>query len=75
LLQGFGLNDPQTNFMSILDLVWPWRMVRSISGTAMLLGHIIFALLFVLMLLKTGEKQKSATLLANPETKEELVNA
>jgi hypothetical protein len=50
-------------------------MVRSISGTAMLLGHIIFALLFVLMLLKTGEKQKSATLLANPETKEELVNA
>ncbi len=75
MLQGFALHDPQINFMSTLDLVWPWRLIRSISGTAMLLGHIIFAVLFVLMLLKTGEKQKSATLLAKPEPQEELVNA
>jgi len=66
LLQGFALNDPQVNFMTTLELVWPWRLIRSISGTAMLVGHILFAVNFVLILLKIGGPKKSATLFAPP---------
>lgn len=66
LLQGFALNDPKVNFMTTLSLTWPWRMVRSISGTAMLVAHLLFAVNFVLILLKVGGPKKSATLFADP---------
>jgi len=66
LLQGFALNDPEVNFMTTLSLTWPWRMVRSISGTAMLFAHVLFAINFVLILLKIGGPKDSATLLAEP---------
>jgi cytochrome c oxidase cbb3-type subunit 1 len=66
LLQGFALNDPEVNFMMTLQLVWPWRLVRSISGTAMMVAHILFAINFALILLKVGGAKKSATLFAKP---------
>lgn len=68
ILQGLALHDPTVNFMKTLEIVWPWRMVRSISGTAMLLGHVIFAVHFVMLLLKVGERRETAPYFSNPSS-------
>ena len=70
ILEGFGLNDPGVNFMSIVTLAWPWRFVRGIAGILMTAGHVIFAILFVQMLLKLGSRQTVATLFAKPAPEE-----
>lgn len=76
ILQGIALNDPQVNFMTSLSIIAPWRLLRSISGTALLIGHLLFATNFVLLLLKCGQNQPSATFLGTPTTaKDEIIVA
>lgn len=75
LIQGFALNDPEINFMSTLSFAWPWRLIRSISGTVLLVAHVLFAVNFVLLLLKVGARREDATLLARPIPKEEMITA
>jgi cbb3-type cytochrome oxidase subunit 1 len=61
--------------MKTLQIVWPWRMVRSISGTAMLLGHAIFAVHFVMLLLKVGGRRETAPYFSTPNLpKQELAS-
>jgi cytochrome c oxidase cbb3-type subunit 1 len=63
LLQGLALLDEKVPFMAIVDMTIPFRVVRSIAGTMMLIGHLAFALIFIMMLLRVGNKSRGATLL------------
>ncbi len=62
LIQGLALNDPKVPFMAIVSLVQPFLIFRSLSGTMIAVGHIVFAVLFIMMLLKLGSKQSGPTL-------------
>lgn len=65
--QGMILNDPAMPFLTTLSWVWPFRMVRSLSGGLLLVGHVIFAVHFILMVIKYGPERDRPTLLAEPE--------
>ncbi len=75
MLQGFGLNDPAINFMSTVDFAWWPRLVRSITGLFLLVAHVIFAIHFVMILLKIGSRKDTATLFAKPGVLKEEVAA
>ncbi|MDX2225950.1 MAG: cbb3-type cytochrome c oxidase subunit I [Verrucomicrobiae bacterium] len=66
-LQALALNDDKVTFMAIVDMVNPFLQFRSLAGLMMFAGHIIFGTLFVMMLLKFGEKQSGPTTLGNHE--------
>jgi cytochrome c oxidase cbb3-type subunit I len=66
ILQGLALYDPTVSFRSSLDFATPFRWLRGISGVLLLAGHLVFASLFVLMLLKAGRRRDGPTLLAAP---------
>jgi len=76
IIQGFALHDPAVNFMSTISLTEPFRYVRSISGFVLMASHIIFAILFVMMLLKTGSAHRNPTLFVDPaKTNKEVASA
>jgi cytochrome c oxidase cbb3-type subunit 1 len=50
-LQGLELNDPQSSFLSSLQVAAPFRLVRAGSGILLSAAHLVFAALFVWMLL------------------------
>lgn len=54
ILQGLALQDPAINFMTSLQYAAPFRLVRSLSGLLLTSAHIIFAVLFVKILLRSG---------------------
>ena len=66
ILQGLALYDPTASFRSSLDYATPFRWLRGISGFLLLAGHLVFASLFVLMLLKTGRRREGPALFAAP---------
>jgi cytochrome c oxidase cbb3-type subunit 1 len=66
VIQGFALTDVQVSFMTSVHLEAPFRMVRSYSGIILLAAHIIFAINFTLMLLRSGERRESPTLFTKP---------
>ncbi len=53
-LQGWFMNDPKTPFVDVVQLTRPYLTLRSISGTFMSAGHLIFAYLFVRLLQRRG---------------------
>ncbi len=63
LIQGMGLNDEKVPFSAIIDSEALFRITRSFAGMAMLIGHLAFASVFALMLLKFGHRSTGATLL------------
>jgi len=65
-LQGLALYDPTVSFRSSLDYATPFRWLRGISGVLLLAGHLVFASLFILMLLKIGRRREGPALLAAP---------
>lgn len=62
LLQGLALYDPGVSFQSSLDFATPFRWLRGISGFLLLAGHLVFACLFIRMLLKMGDRRTGPTL-------------
>ncbi|MFA7344791.1 MAG: cbb3-type cytochrome c oxidase subunit I [Terrimicrobiaceae bacterium] len=64
ILQGLALYDPIVAFQSSLDYATPFRWLRGISGFLLLSGHVVFAALFVLMLLKIGRRREGPALFA-----------
>lgn len=66
ILQGLALYDPTVSFRSSLDYATPFRWLRGISGFLLLAGHLVFATLFVQMLLKVGHRKESPALFAAP---------
>ncbi len=72
LIQGFALYDVNVSFMQSVQFAAPFRLVRAVSGILLTAAHVVFAVLFVQMLLRTGKKQDRPTLFANPEDQEKL---
>ena len=66
LLQGLAQYDPTVSFRSSLEYATPFRVVRGISGFLLLAGHLVFAALFVQMLLKSGPRKEGPALFAVP---------
>jgi cytochrome c oxidase cbb3-type subunit 1 len=69
LIQGFAQQDPGVAFMTSVSLAAPWRILRAFSGMLLLGAHVIFAVLFTLMLLKLGNRREGPTLLGKPSEK------
>ena len=65
-LQGLALYDPTVSFRSSLDYATPFRLLRGISGFLLLAGHLVFASLFVQMLIKSGRRREGPALFAAP---------
>ncbi|MFQ3670707.1 MAG: cbb3-type cytochrome c oxidase subunit I [Verrucomicrobiia bacterium] len=65
VIQGLALNDAEINFMAVLSLVDPFRWMRTASGLLITVGHVAFAVLFVMMIARIGGAQKGPTLFAS----------
>ena len=57
--QGFALDDPKIPFNDILRLLIPYLKARTVGGTFMAAGHVVFAV-SVYRLLKSLKEQKAA---------------
>jgi cbb3-type cytochrome oxidase subunit 1 len=63
-MQGLALNDPHSAFQSSLDAAMPFRWLRGMSGFLRLAGHLVFAALFLQMLLNVRNHREGPALLA-----------
>jgi cytochrome c oxidase cbb3-type subunit 1 len=72
-LQGLELNDPQSSFLSSLQVAAPFRLVRAGSGILLSAAHLVFAALFVWMILGRGEQRDAPTLLAESSSEASAV--
>jgi cytochrome c oxidase cbb3-type subunit I len=65
--QGRMLNNPNVPFGNIVRYLQPYLMLRSVSGVLLTIGHIAFAVLFVMNLAGWGRARTSGpTLFAEP---------
>jgi len=62
-LQGLAMLDAARPFMDSVHVTMPWLEGRSIGGTMMTLGHLVFAAHFVLMALRYGARRVGPALL------------
>jgi len=53
-LQGLAMLDARQPFMASVQLTLPYLRARSVGGTLMLVGHLVFALHFVLLVCRRG---------------------
>jgi cytochrome c oxidase cbb3-type subunit 1 len=54
VLQGLVLLDPARPFLESVVVTQPWLQGRSIGGALMTLGHLVFAVHFALMTMRSG---------------------
>ncbi|HLU01597.1 MAG TPA: cbb3-type cytochrome c oxidase subunit I [Advenella sp.] len=71
VLQGLALLNPAREFMESVAVTIPWLQGRSIGGALMTLGHLVFALHVLLIIVRSGafsltERTTPATAAANP---------
>lgn len=71
-LQGLELNDPQVDFLTSVRIVAPFRFVRACSGILLSAAHLVFAVLFIRMMFRQGERRAEPTLFSTPETPGEI---
>ncbi len=62
-LQGLAMLDATRPFMESVALTVPYLRGRSIGGSLMVLGHLVFALHFVLLIVESGPNRRGAALL------------
>jgi cytochrome c oxidase cbb3-type subunit 1 len=62
-LQGLAMLDAARPFMDSVTITKPYLLVRTIGGTLMTVGHLVFALHVGLMLARRGEARRGPTLL------------
>lgn len=60
--QGHMMNDPEVPFMDIVAYSLPYLRVRTWAGVLMTVGHLAFAALFVMNLMRWGERRQGPTL-------------
>ena len=65
-LQGMRMLDAARPFMDSVAVTKPFLISRTVGGTMMTLGHLVFAAHFVVMLLKRGTRREGAALLRRP---------
>jgi cytochrome c oxidase cbb3-type subunit 1 len=68
LLQGLAMLDPARPFMDSLTVSVPYLTGRSIGGTLMTLGHLIFAYHFFALVLEHGPRRVGAALIGHPQS-------
>ena len=61
-LQGLAMLDPARSFMESVTLTHPYLQWRSVGGTLMVLGHLVFAGHFMAMALRFGPMRTGAAL-------------
>jgi cytochrome c oxidase cbb3-type subunit 1 len=61
VIQGFQLLDPDVAFLTIVEDTKPWLIVRSVSGTLMTVGHLVFAYLLAQILIQSGSRPDGPT--------------
>ncbi len=66
-LQGLELNDPEIPFLKSVEIATPFRHVRTLGGVLLTAAHLVFAALFVRMVLRRGARRAQPTLLSEPE--------
>jgi cytochrome c oxidase cbb3-type subunit 1 len=55
--------DAARPFRDSVNITKPYLLVRTIGGTLMTLGHLVFAVHVALMLMRRGSQRSGATLL------------
>jgi cytochrome c oxidase cbb3-type subunit 1 len=68
LLQGLAMLDPARPFLDSLTVTLPYLTARSVGGTLMTLGHLIFACHFFALVLEHGPQRAGAALIGRPQT-------
>ena len=53
-IQGTMMNDPSLPFIASVNATKPYLWARSVGGTMMLIGHLVFAYQFVLIIYRSG---------------------
>jgi cytochrome c oxidase cbb3-type subunit 1 len=61
-LQGLAMLDPVRPFMDSVAITLPWLRARSVGGALMTLGHIVFAVHFLVMAFALGPRRGRAAL-------------
>ena len=74
ILQGLALYDVTNDFRSSVEYVKPFRWLRGISGILLLGAHVVFAVLFVRMLLQIGDFEGSTVSSKSAKTPREAVS-
>lgn len=59
-LQGLLLTDPEAAFKASVEVTIPYLVSRSVGGTLMTIGHIIFATHFMVAIRRKGPRQDEA---------------
>lgn len=59
-LQGLAMLDPAKTFMDSVILTKPYLQARSVGGSLMTLGHIVFAAHFLMMVTRKGPRREGA---------------
>ena len=62
-LQGLAMLDASRPFMDSVTLTLPYLLARSVGGSLMALGHVVFAAHFVLAIRKAGPRRAGAATL------------
>jgi cytochrome c oxidase cbb3-type subunit 1 len=62
--QGLALNDPNVPFVSVVRWTMPYLVTRTWAGSLIAVGHVAFAVLFVMNVLRYGQRRRGATLFA-----------
>ncbi len=65
-LQGLYMLDASRPFMDSVLVTQPYLVTRTVGGTLMTLGHLVFAAHFAVMLMRRGTKREGAALLRRP---------
>ncbi len=65
-LQGMRMLDAARPFMDSVTVTAPYLYSRTVGGTLMTLGHLVFAAHFGVMLLRRGKRREGAALLRRP---------
>ncbi|MEL6771006.1 MAG: cbb3-type cytochrome c oxidase subunit I [Bacteroidota bacterium] len=62
VIQGLAMLNPNVPFLAVVESTKLWLLIRSVSGTLMTIGHIIFAYLVFENIRKGGPQRDAPTL-------------
>jgi cytochrome c oxidase cbb3-type subunit 1 len=63
--EGLALLNADMPFMDIVRMTLPYLQARTIGGSLMTLGHLVFAVHFIAMLRRSGSHHQQPTLFHN----------
>jgi cytochrome c oxidase cbb3-type subunit 1 len=67
ILQGYAMGNPKIDFVASTSLTLPFLWLRGVAGIMMTIGHVAFAISFILMLARLGNEKNQPTLFGQPE--------